>query len=65
MKKSVYDHFDDYDDTFYNQLVSHDFNLTGLVERLPKGFSFMKKVYKFHIIFSLEILCGSMFNHFL
>ena len=44
MKKSVYDHFDDYGDIFYNQLVDRDFDCNGLIARLPKGFSFeMKK----------------------
>jgi hypothetical protein len=43
MNKSVYDHSDDYDDISYNQLIDRNFNSTGLVARLPEGFSFMKK----------------------
>ena len=40
MKKSVYDHFDDYGDIFYNQLVDRGYYAPGLVAQLPRGFKF-------------------------
>ena len=40
MKKSVYDHFDDYGDIFYNQLVDRGYYAPGLVAQLPREFKF-------------------------
>ena len=43
MKKSIYDHFDDYGDLFYSQLQDRDYDSYGLLAQLPIDYSFKKE----------------------
>ena len=43
MKKSIYDHFDDYGDLFYSQLQDRDYDSYGLLAQLPIDYSFQKE----------------------
>ena len=39
MKKSIYDHFDDYGSIFYSQLVDREYDGNGLIACLPLGYT--------------------------